>query len=309
MAFSSARKSTFKILSVLALAAAGALVQTGCADSMTFSRTERTQGRILMQEGDPAGAAEIFTAQVNRNQKDFRAHYHLGEAQWALGRYPEAVQSFRTALEVRTITPAGKNDEEYRIAIINALATALAEYDTDGTILSSYENSGLNTDRALLVAETYAKSGRPDEAIAAYRTAVNVAKEDPQVMKSYGLYLESLKQDAAAEAVLRTAYRLDTTDQDVAAALLRLGVVPGPAILSRGELSTPYMPLGPLPEWRKQETFAEREAREAAERQAAMQRAAQQQMAEQYGVQEPVQPQVPQGLTPLPRPSQDPSLN
>ena len=304
-----ARSSTRRFAcSAVALAAmsAGSLLATGCTGAMTFTKTERTEGRVMLQEGDADGAAMIFAEQVDRNPKDFRAHYHLGEAQWGQGRYPEAIQSFRTALEVRNVTPAGKNDDEYRLAIIDALATALAEYDTDGTTLATYEHSeqGMTPDRALLVAKTHARAGRPEEAIAAYRVAVKTDPEDQQIVKDYGLYLESLQQEAAAEAVLRIAYRLNTADEDVAAALLRLGVVPGPAILSRSELSTPYTPLGPLPEWRKQMTLPEREAAEQA-RLEAMQRAAQQQ-----AVAAEEQPAAPSGLSPLPRlGQQDPGLN
>ena len=56
---------------------------------------------------------------------------------------------------------------------------------------------------------------------------------------------------------LRRAYRLNTQDEEVAAALLRLGVVPGPAILSATELSKPKVPLGPIPQVKWGEKQAE----------------------------------------------------
>src|SRR5690606_19948825 len=82
----------------------------------------------------------------------------------------------------------------------------------------------------------------------AFQEAINLDRSDPQPVKQFGLYLESIAQADAAEQQLRRAYRLNTQDEEVAAALRRLGVVPGPAILSATELSKPKIPLGPIPE-------------------------------------------------------------
>ena len=238
---------TRTLLPLAALAAF--LTAAGCADALTFSKTERAQGRIALSEGDHESATLIFRNQVRRAPKDYKAHFHLGEARWAAGRYPEALQSYRAALDVMALSPSGRSDDEYRTLIVEEYARALAEVDADGSLVASIEdNSTGDVWKKLLAAQAHAKAGRPDAAIAAFRAARGLDRDNAHVAKAYGLYLESIRQDAAAEEVLRRAYALAPQDAQVAAALVRLGVVPGPAILSKNALARPAVPLGPLPE-------------------------------------------------------------
>lgn len=242
----------------------------GCADAFTYSRTETAHGRTILEEGDHEEAALIFANQVRRSPKDYRAHYHLGEARLAGGRPGEAIRSFKTGLEVMPLTHRGQADDEYRFYLVDALSGALAEYDADGSQLAQIERKSTGDKTAkLLVAMTHAKAGRPDNAVAAFGEASTLDRRDPQIAKQYGLYLASIRQEQAAEQQLRRAYRLNTQDEEVAAALRRLGVVPGPAVMSSTELSKPPVPLGPLPEIKWSEiTGREETGDEAPDRQA-----------------------------------------
>ncbi len=241
------RSLTLSFATVLASAAVFSFA--GCADALTFSKTERTQGRIALQEGDYEEAAITFANQVRRNPKDYRAHFHLGEARWSAGRFPEAVRSYMTALDVMEFSPRGQSDPEFKLIIIDELAGALAEVDHDGHQLAEIERLATgNKTKKLLVALTHGKAGRPDAAIASFREARSLDRTDPQIAKSFGLYLEGIQQELAAEEMLRRAYALNPQDEEVAAALRRLGIIPGPAILSKNQLTRPTMPLGPLPQ-------------------------------------------------------------
>ena len=77
---------------------AAALSLGGCADAITFSRTETAQGRILIDEGDPESAAVIFANMTRRNPRDYRAHYYLGVANAESGQPRQAIRSFRDGL-------------------------------------------------------------------------------------------------------------------------------------------------------------------------------------------------------------------
>lgn len=248
----------------LLILAAGSFAAAGCSDAITFSKTERAEGRIALQEGDHEQAAMVFANQIRRNPRDYRAHFHLGEARWAAGRYPEALRSYKTALDVMALTPRGQHDEEYRHVIINEYARALAQVDTDGSQLAQIEKvSAGNKHKKLLIALTHAKAGRPDPAIGSFRSAMRLDRmseeQDPQIAKRFGLYLESIRQNDMAREALRRAYALAPSDEEVAAALRRLGVIPGPAILSKNDLATPAMPLGPLPQVRLKDPDGEGE--------------------------------------------------
>lgn len=228
-----------------------ALTFGGCADAITFSRTETVEGRTLIEEGDPEGAAVIFANMTRRNPRDHRAHYYLGVAKVESGRSREAIRSFRDGLSVMELTPHGRADDQFRALLVDALSGTLAESDVDGSQLAQIEKlSKGNPTLKLLVAMTHAKAGRPDNAIAGFESATTLDRRNPEIAKQYGLYLESLQQEEAATKVLRRAYALNTTDEEVAAALTRLGIIPGPSLLSRIDLATPALPLGPLPEIR-----------------------------------------------------------
>ena len=67
-------------------------------------------------------------------------------------------------------------------------------------------------------------------------------------VKYIRLYLEQLGQTKRADGELRRAYTLNSKDEEVAAALRRLGVVPGPSLKGEDGLEKPVLPLGPLPE-------------------------------------------------------------
>lgn len=234
------------LLSTVSLAGVAML---GCADTFTSTRSETTIGQTLYAEGDTEEATMIFANQVRRAPKNYKAHYHLGQARLASGRSGEAIRSFKTGLEVMPLTQHGQDDREYRFKLVDALSGALAEHDADGSQLAQIERKSKGDKwMKLLVAMTYAKAGQPDHAIQSFTEATTLDRDDPEIAKQYGLYLESIAQAEPAERQLRRAYRLNTQDEQVAAALRRLGIVPGPAILSATELSKPALPLGPIPE-------------------------------------------------------------
>ncbi len=243
-------QTTLRIASTSAVLLAASVVG-GCASGVTFTTTERSQGRIALNEGDHEAAAEIFAEHVANNPRDYKAHTHLGQARLAAGNLTAAIASFRTALDTRAMTARGRADEAYRELIVDEFARTLAAADIDGSMIAGIDaKSKGDVTRKIVVAKAQAASGKPDAAIAAFQEARRLDKEDLYVARSFGLYLESIRQDVAAEEMLTQAYRIDPSDNEVAAGLVRLGIVPGPAILSRNQLAKPALPLGPLPEVR-----------------------------------------------------------
>src|SRR5204862_8200198 len=81
------------------------------------------------------------------------------------------------------------------------------------------------------------------------------AKLDPNsfyITKEYGLYLERLGQKPQATPLLKRAYAMNPQDEQLAQALRRLGIVPGPSLKDQSALAKPVLPPGPLPpvnEW------------------------------------------------------------
>ena len=98
---------------------------------------------------------------------------------------------------------------------------------------------------AWLRAKVHRYSGDADAALEAYTQASLQDPNDFYIAKDYGLYLEELGQAQTADVQLRRAYRMNSRDQEVAAALTRLGTVPGPALKEKkraGEAADPARP-------------------------------------------------------------------
>jgi Flp pilus assembly protein TadD len=85
-----------------------------------------TLGLVMSQTGRPAEAVAQFQAAIKANPQDVMVHYHLGQAQVALGDAAAAEKSFRQALELANqpgSTPPQPADLE---AIRQALARIAA---------------------------------------------------------------------------------------------------------------------------------------------------------------------------------------
>jgi tetratricopeptide (TPR) repeat protein len=91
--------------------------------------------------------------------------------------------------------------------------------------------------------------GDADSAIDTYQQAALIDRKDFAIAKDYGLYLEQIpgKRDEAVRQ-LKKAYQLNNKDPEVAAALRRVGIVPGPSLKEQEQLAKPSVPKGPLPE-------------------------------------------------------------
>lgn len=239
------RRMVAASIAVLALGA-------GCAELLTYSNQSNEQGEKLLVNGQYQEAAGAFTNATEQNPRHYRAFYNLGQSYEKMGREQQALQAYRTALEVMPTTELGKKDIPFREKIIASLATCVAtsaSKDAEVTALQQKaDRSGLAVDWYVL-GRTYAELGDADNAIDAYdRALLASGSTDAAMAKQYGLYLVQLSQNKHAEVVLVKAYQLNQTDEAVNGALRKIGVVPGPSLLQPDRLSKPFIPKGPLPE-------------------------------------------------------------
>ena len=87
------------------------------------------------------------------------------------------------------------------------------------------------------LAKIYRYSLDPDSAIEAYTAAVLLDPSRFDIAKEAGLYEEGLGQNQKAATTLKAAYADNQDDEQVNAALRRLGVVPGPSLMHQADLS------------------------------------------------------------------------
>ncbi len=224
----------------------------GCADQLTDSRGARIEGTRLLADKDYSHAVGAFRNAVKQEPRDYRSHYYLGVCYEELGQYQQAMQSYRTALTV----PQGPDEDgtpaDFRPQMLDAYAKAIAAHDSrdaELNLLEARAKTEGKTENYMVIARIYRYRHDPDSAIHAYKQALVYGPHDFSVYKEYGIYLlDNLQQEKDAEVPLRRAYTLNANDEQVNAALRRIGIVPGPGLKDQNQLATPLIPRGPIPE-------------------------------------------------------------
>ena len=266
-------RSSLSLVVALALLSAA----SGCAEVVASSKRPRETGNRALTNGEYTDAAGAFRQAVRQDPLDYRAWYGLGQCYDKSEAYHQAMQAYRTALDVRKRTLPGKEDEAMRVKIIDALGRSMAAAGGHGFgaepagASSSSAGRQSNAEEKYIAAKAFQYMGDADSAIETYQQASMLDKKDFAIAKDYGLYLEklpSMREQAVKQ--LKRAYQLNTQDQQVIMALRRNGVVPGPSLKEPEQLARPAVPKGPLPEmdikrWQQE--------REAAARQRAMMQA------------------------------------
>ncbi len=235
------------VLSVLSIGLLG-----GCADMITYSKDSRREGIELYNRQAYADAAGAFRNAVRQNPRDYRSYYYLGAANEQLGQYQQSIAAYKTSYQVIDTTMEGKQDPEFRFRTLNGLASAIARSDGNNEVeINQIEQRAKTrglTDDNYLLARIYSLRGDHDSAIEAFDRAVMIDPANFHYAREAGLYFESINQQQRAVPLLKRAYSLDNTDQQVGAALRRLHVVPGPSLKDESQLARPLMPKGPIPQ-------------------------------------------------------------
>jgi tetratricopeptide (TPR) repeat protein len=133
---------------------------------------------------------------------------------------------------------------------MDTLAACIAKCDRRDAEVNLLEQTARKTQSSrdfYMLAKIHRFRGDPDSAVDAYNRAALKDPKDYSLIKEYGLYLEQIGQAQKAEYQLRKAYAMKNTDEEVAAALRRVGVIPGPAIKDEKDLVGPPVPKGPIP--------------------------------------------------------------
>lgn len=240
------RRSRFLISSITVIALAA-----GCQEVVSFSHVHRDNGMAMYQERRLEDAAGAFRRTTRMNPRDYVSFFMLGECHAEMGHELEAVRAYRASLDVMKATYEGRKDEDFRQKVITRYAQFVAGAQIRDVELDAMARRARLTNDPTdwtALAQAYRYAGDADGAIDAFNQALIQSPRDQKLAKTYGLYLVELGQGRRAEPVLRRAFQLDPTDNQVAMALRSIGVVPGPSLLAEGDLAKPIVPKGPLPQ-------------------------------------------------------------
>ncbi len=224
------------------LTAAALLAAAGCAgpEVFTYAKDARAQGLADYNTGDYVNAAAAFANATRQDPRDYQSFYYLGASHQATGDYQQAIGAYRSSLDVAPLTLAGKQDVGLHYRTRDGLAQCIAKSGTSSdeeTTLEKQVAAHPDVDDQWMLAKIYRYAGQADEAVEAYSKAVLLDPGRFDVTKEAGLYEEGLKQNDRAAFSLKKAYADNPNDDEVNAALRRLGVVVGPSLMDERNLS------------------------------------------------------------------------
>jgi Tfp pilus assembly protein PilF len=213
----------------------GAFFMGGCVGGergkqQLLQDNARKQGLKFYKDGNYVDAAGSFKNAVNKDPRDYKSYYYLGLSYDAIKSYQQAIQAFRSALDNLKWTQEGRTDEALRAGILDSLARSIANSESPDIELEAHKTTA---EDFFVIAKVHRYGGDADSALEAYKRAALLDPSHFHIQKDYGLYLEQLGQTKQAEPVIRKAYQLNPKDPQVADALRRMGIVPGPSLLDR----------------------------------------------------------------------------
>jgi len=156
---------------------------------------EMDLGSVLFEQGQPIEGEEHLRQAVKLAPAFAEAHYRLGFEMGKTGRMDEAVKELREAVTLRPDSVEYRVNLGYALGISGNVAGALTEFQ------KAVELSGGKDWRSLdMLATAYDKMGRPADAIAAERQALDVARQqhDEEVEKHLQSNLERFEREGAA---------------------------------------------------------------------------------------------------------------
>lgn len=193
---------------------------SGC-ELTTYADDARRKGLQLYQQGAYSDAAGSFQNAVKQRATDYESFYYLGQTYEKLGQLQRAIQSYKSARDVRKETLKGIQDTYLGSKIIDSLASTIAQSadrDREIEILRQRASTNRNGEDLITIARVFKYAGDPDSALATFEEAVAKYPGEPAYAKEYGLYLGTVGLKDKARAVLTSSDRL-RSDPEVQQAL------------------------------------------------------------------------------------------
>jgi tetratricopeptide (TPR) repeat protein len=217
----------------------------GCADMTADSTGSRHTANGLYTAGEYDQAAGAYKNATRQDPRDYKAQYGLACSYDQLHQYQQAIQAYKTTLDVMTRTLAGQEDKAFRHQVIDSLASCIARSNGRGVetaALAKRAEQSHKSEDYVLLAKTYGYIGDADSAIDAFNQASLVDPRNAEVAKQFGLYLQKIGQNQRAAQQLARAHDLDPNDAEVNNALRQVGVVPGTKVPGAEPLVPPPPP-------------------------------------------------------------------
>jgi tetratricopeptide (TPR) repeat protein len=216
----------------------------GCATSpFTYSQDAKREGRKEFNDGRYVEAAASFKNAAQQNPTDADADYWMGMSYEGARDFHQAIDAYKTALAQMPQPTSPYYNRDLRLTVFDRLAHVVATADNANGEIDLILKEAMaekSSEKYRLAGRIFRYRGDADSALDQYHQAITLDHENFAAQKELGLYLEQLSQNQEAAIALRDAYRLTPGDDEVNAALRRIGMVPGPSLLAQDKLIKPF---------------------------------------------------------------------
>src|SRR3954469_21455367 len=161
-------KTTLKFATCALLAGSTLLTMPGCADNITWAYESEREGLEYYNKHEYANAAGDFRNAIRQSPREYKAHYYLGASEDALGHYQEALQAYKSCLDVMKTSREGRRDEPFRDRVLQALASGIARSasrDEEIARIKSRARTTQDPEDFLLLGRIYRNMGDADSAL------------------------------------------------------------------------------------------------------------------------------------------------
>jgi tetratricopeptide (TPR) repeat protein len=106
-----------------------AMSLAGCADVVTYAKDSQDRGVKLYNDGNYADAAGAFRNATRQDPRDYKSHFYLGQSYEQLHQYQQAIQAYRSTLDVMNVSLEGTEDKPFRSKVIETYARCISKSD------------------------------------------------------------------------------------------------------------------------------------------------------------------------------------
>jgi tetratricopeptide (TPR) repeat protein len=223
----------------IGLSASAFSLLVGCnsmqgVDVLTWANDAKNAGIQNYNDGKYDAAAGCFRNAIRQNPTDPNTEYWLALCYEQMGESHSAIDAYKTSLQLMPAPNTVHYSQGMHDSAFDRLAHIVAANDPTGSeadLVQQSAASSKSSEDYRLLGRIFRYRGDADTSLTNYRLAVNIDPDNFPAQRELGLYLEQLTQNQEAGQVLRDAYRINQNDKQVNAALLRIGMEPGPGLL------------------------------------------------------------------------------
>lgn len=234
------------------------MLAAGCTTDQpifTNQRKARIEGATLYNRGDYENAVGAFRNAAKTDPRDYRSFCYMGLTYERLGNFQQAVQAYKSALQVMQSLIAGRDDTDFRQITMNLLAGCIAKHDDNHLeqelLAKQATDMKLDSHRRgesyFLLAKVQRYRGDADSALISYYKASEIDRDDFWIQKEAGLYLLQMGKVKTAVKPVQRANEIGARDTEVIAAMRQLKLDVPPSLTEGHNGMQPMMEPRQLP--------------------------------------------------------------